>query len=351
MTKELKNNILTAIILFVLFLFLYAVRSILLPFVLGVIIAYFFNGITTKLEKRLNSRKIASGIVVTVLTLIVITFFVFIIPILLSQATRLSKELIDYFSENNDIISLKIIKIMDYLNIKDANDFKDYLTKYNKDMTAYLVSFLNGLLSKSVAFISLISLIIITPITAFYFLAEWNTIKNTIKSFLPKKHLTTIIMLVKDIDNVLSACIIGQFTVCLILSVFYSVLLLFSGLKYGFLIGLLTGLASFIPYFGMIIGFFVAMSVAFYQFGFNFFNIAIIIIIFISGQIFEGYFITPKLVGKKIGLHPLWVIFSLFSGGALFGFVGLLIALPIAGVLGVLIKFFIKKNFGVVGNG
>ena len=185
--------------------------------------------------------------------------------------------------------------------------------------------------------------------TTFYFLNEWNNIIKTIKIYIPKKNLKTTELLFRQIDSVLSACMKGQLNVCIILGLFYGTLLFLSGLKYGFLIGLLTGLASFIPYFGMFIGFFVAMIMTFYQFGFNTTHIIITLAIFLTGQILEGNFITPKLVGSKIKLHPLWIIFSLFAGGTLFGFVGLLIALPIAGVIGVLIRFYIKQKLKYIG--
>lgn len=350
MDKGLKNNIIIGITTLALVWFFYSVRSILLPFILGGLIAYFLDGITTKFQNKIHSRKIASIIVITIFTLLILAFFIFIIPILLHQATQLVKDLTDYFSRNNEIISAKITRFMSYFNIADGADFKTYLSRYNKDMTGYFMSLLNNVLSTSMAFISLISLLIITPITAFYFLNEWNNIKDIIKSFLPKKHAKTIEKLFIEMDAVLSACVKGQLTVCVILGIFYATLLFFSGLKYGFLIGLLTGLASFIPYFGMFIGFFIAMIMTFYQFGFQLPHIIITIAIFVAGQILEGNFITPKLVGSKIGLHPLWVIFALFAGGTLWGFTGLLVALPIAGILGVLIKFYISKNFNYIRN-
>ncbi len=345
MNSKIKDNIIITITITVLLLFFYSVRNILLPFILGGLIAYFLDNITTKLKNKIRNRNIASIIVITIFTVLILSFFIFIIPILIVQATELLKELANYLSKNNELISEKITKLMSYLKIDDGVNFKSYLSTYSKNMTGYLMGLLNNILSTSIAFINLLSLLIITPITAYYFLNEWSNIKKIIKSYLPKKHKATIENLIKEMDTVLSACLKGQFNVCCILAIFYGTLLMLSNLKYGFLIGLLTGLASFIPYFGMFIGFFIAMLMTFYQFGFQTSHILITIGIFISGQIIEGNFITPKLVGKKIGLHPLWIIFALFSGGTLFGFIGLLAALPIAGILGVLIKFYIKTNF------
>lgn len=344
MDKELKRNLIVTTVIFLLFYFLYSVRNILLPFILGGIIAYFLGNLTTKLEKKIKSRKIASIIVIAIFTLLILMFFIFIIPVLLSQTTELIKELANYLSKNNELISEKITKIMAYFDMGDDVDFKKYLSGYSKNITGYFMGLLNNILSTSIAFISLLSLLIITPITAFYFLNEWNHIIQIIKLYIPKKNLEKTELLFKQIDSVLSACIKGQLNVCMILGLFYGILLFLSGLKYGFLIGLLTGLASFIPYFGMFIGFFVAMIMTFYQFGFDTTHIIITFAIFLTGQMLEGNFITPKLVGSKIKLHPLWIIFALFAGGTLFGFTGLLIALPIAGVIGVLIRFYIKEK-------
>ncbi len=344
MDRDVKRNLIIAAAVFLLFYFLYSVRSILLPFILGGIIAYFLENLTTKLEKKIKSRRVASIIVIVLFTLLILMFFIFIIPVLLSQATELIKELASYLTKNNELISEKITKIMAYFDMGDEVDFKKYLAGYSKNITGYFMGLLNNVLSTSIAFISILSLLIITPVTAFYFLNEWNNIIEIIKLYIPKKNLKKTELLFRQIDSVLSACMKGQLNVCMILGLFYGTLLFLSGLKYGFLIGLLTGLASFIPYFGMFIGFFVAMIMTFYQFGFDTTHIIVTLAIFLMGQILEGNFITPKLVGSKIKLHPLWIIFALFAGGTLFGFTGLLIALPIAGVIGVLIRFYIKEK-------
>jgi len=344
MEKRLKHNLIIGAMIFFLLYFLYSVRNILLPFVLGGIIAYLLGGLTTRLEKKIKSRKIASAIVVVLFTLIIITFFVFIIPVLLTQTTQLVRELANYFTKNNEVLSAKFAEITTYFNIGGEVDFKQYLAGYSKNITGYFMGLLNNILSTSIAFISLLSLLIITPVTAYYFLNEWNNIIATTKLYIPKNKFKKTELLFRQIDSVLAACIKGQINVCMILGLFYGFSLLLSGLRYGFVIGLFTGLASFMPYFGMFIGFFVAMVMTLYQFGFNTLHIIVTISIFLVGQILEGNFITPKLVGSKIKLHPLWIIFALFAGGTLFGFVGLLLALPIAGVVGVLTRFYIKEQ-------
>lgn len=350
MNKKIKNNIIIIAPIIISFIFLYIVRGILLPFILGAVIAYLMDGITTKLEKITKNRSLASLIIMIIFTFLVVSFFIFVIPILLTQTTDLIKELITHITKNNELILEKILKFMSFFKINDDADFKYYLSNYNKSITSYLIGILNKVLSSSVAFINVLYLIIMTPITSYYFLTELHNIKRTIIKLIPTKYSNTINVLFNEINKTLSGCLRGQLNVCCILAIFYSTLLMSSGLKYGFLIGLLTGLASFIPYFGMFVGFFVAILTALYQFGFETLHILMVLLIFGAGQIFEGNFITPKFVGKKIGLHPLWIIFALFAGGSMFGFIGLLSALPIAGVLGVLIKFYIKTSLKYIKN-
>lgn len=344
MDKTIKRNIFIGAVIIFLSYFLYSVRNILLPFVLGGLIAYFLGNITSKLEKKIKSRRIASIFFISIFTLVILMAFVFVVPILLEQAVQLIKELGAFLGKNNEVISEKVNKIVRYFDVEEELNIKKYLASYSSNITSYLMGTLNNILSTSIAFISLLSLIIITPVTAYYFLNEWNNIIRIIKLYMPRKNKKKIEELFREIDYVLSACLKGQVNVCIILGFFYGTLLALNGVKYGFLIGLLTGLASFIPYFGMFVGFFTAMIMSFYQFGFNSPHIVVTIVIFVLGQFLEGNFITPKLVGSKIRLHPLWIIFALFSGGTLFGFTGLLVALPIAGIIGVLVRFFIREK-------
>lgn len=343
-TKTKKKNLIITLGAALILYFLYKVRGILWPFVLGGLIAYLFRGLATKLSEKLNNRSLASLMIVSLFTIIIVLFFVFIIPILVTQTVELVKELTTYLATNSEKISEKMLQILNYFDIENGVDFKKYITNYNKNITVFFMGVLNNLLSTSIAFASLVSIIIITPVTAYYFIKEWDNLISNIKSYIPKKNKEKVINLFKKIDNVLTACIREQLIVCCILSLFYGTFLALSGLKFGFLIGLITGLASFIPYVGMFIGFFIALMTNFYQFGFDLIHLSILMAIFLIGQILEGNFLTPTLVGSKINLHPLWVIFALFAGGSLFGLTGMLIALPISAVLGVLIRFYLKEN-------
>ncbi len=350
MTKSSKNNVIIGVVSILLLLFLYSVRSILLPFFLGIIIAYFLNNTTGRLEKIFKSRKISTIFLITIFTTIVSLLFIFIVPTAIAQTFNLAKDLLTYINNNSELISQKIKETMEYLNINDNESFNTYIKNYTATANKYVITFFNNILSTSVAFINLMTLLTITPITAYYFLNDWNVMMRKIRLFIPPKNKDKVLELFKNIDTVLHACIKEQLNVCLILGLFYGTLLKFSGLKYGFLIGFLTGAFSFIPYIGMVFGFVIAMFMGLYQFGLDFSSLLIISAIFVSGQVLESNFLTPNMVGNKINLHPLWIIFALFCGGTLFGLKGMLFALPVASVMGVLIRFFIKEKIKYIKN-
>jgi predicted PurR-regulated permease PerM len=190
---------------------------------------------------------------------------------------------------------------------------------------------------------SLLSLLVITPVVAFYLLCDWNAVTETVDGWIPLQHRATVHGLARDIDNAIAGFVRGQAVICLILAVFYAIGLTLTGLNFGFLIGLMTGLLSFIPYVGCLTGFLVAAVVAIAQFWPNWTPMAMVIAVFVVGQALEGYVLSPKLVGAKVGLHPVWMMFALIAFGYLIGFVGLLIAVPTAATIGVLARFAVRK--------
>ncbi|NDA64879.1 MAG: AI-2E family transporter, partial [Chitinophagia bacterium] len=186
--------------------------------------------------------------------------------------------------------------------------------------------------------IIILSLIFITPILIFYFLKDWNIIVNNFKSHLPKKFALLTEKILSDLDKSLSGFVRGQLLVCIVMAIFYSLILSIWGLNFGFAIGFITGILTFIPYVGAITGFFIAILVALFQYNFILSSIVPIIFIFALGQFIEANFLVPKLVGLRIGLHPVWIVFGLFVFGALFGLFGVFFATPLTAIFGVLIK-------------
>ena len=188
-------------------------------------------------------------------------------------------------------------------------------------------------------------LLVITPLVAFYLLRDWDRIVARIDSLLPSRIRPIVREQAKEIDDILAGFVRGQATVCLLLGVFYAVGLSLAGLDFGVIVGLGTGLISFIPYFGMTIGLVTGMGIAVAQFA-DWVPIAIVAGVFAVGQVLEGNVITPRLVGNRVRLHPVWVIFAVLAGGALFGFTGILLALPAAAVIGVLVRFAVSRYQG-----
>ena len=181
-----------------------------------------------------------------------------------------------------------------------------------------------------------------TPIVAFYLLRDWDRVVASVDGWLPRRHADEIRSIAREIDGVLSGFLRGQFIVCLALAAFYGVGLSLVGLDFGLIIGISTGLLSFVPIFGMLIGFAVGVGVALAQFGPTL-HVILVVVVFMVGQFLEGHVMTPRLVGSRVGLHPVWTIFALLAGGALAGFTGLLVAVPAAAAIGVVARHAIRR--------
>jgi len=208
---------------------------------------------------------------------------------------------------------------------------------------AWLTAFLQGLWSGGQALISIFSLLVVTPVVAFYMLVDWDRMVKTVDSWMPLRHRDTIRAIARDIDRAIAGFVRGQALVCLILGTFYAVGLAVIGLNFGALIGMTAGLLSFIPYVGSLTGLILSMGVAIVQFWPDWAMILATLGIFVFGQFVEGNILSPKLVGDSVGLHPVWLMFALLAFGALFGFVGLLLAVPLAAAMGVIARFALRQ--------
>ncbi len=192
----------------------------------------------------------------------------------------------------------------------------------------------------------LVSLLVVTPIVAFYLLLDWDHLVAKIDSWVPRDYVQEVRTIARDIDRAMAGFIRGQGTVCLLLGIFYAIGLSLAGLNFGLAIGFGAGLLSFIPYVGALVGGVLAIGVALVQFWPDYTMILVIIGIFAAGQFIEGNFLSPKLVGSSIGLHPVWLMFALFAFGYLFGFVGLLLAVPLAAAMGVFVRYALGQYLG-----
>jgi predicted PurR-regulated permease PerM len=207
----------------------------------------------------------------------------------------------------------------------------------------WLTTFINSLWSGGRTLISIFSLAVVTPVVAFYLICDWNRMMATIDSWIPLPHRATVYRLGREIDLAIAGFVRGQSAVCLLLGSFYAVSLSLVGLNFGLLIGMVAGVITFIPYVGSMTGLVLSVGVAVAQFWPEWTPIVVVFTIFMVGQFIEGNILAPKLVGEKVGLHPVWVIFAMFAFGYLFGFVGLLLAVPLAAAMRVIATFFLHR--------
>lgn len=323
------------------FLF-YSLRSILLPFVVGVILGYMFDPLVSRFEKMKMSRTFATFFVFLLVILIVVPLAVLICGVINNQVGILISSVPTYAAA----LGKKAVPILEYLqNYFPALDAES-LKKTIADNAAHTLKFsgklLQSIFENSMAIVNVLSLLLITPVVTFYLLRDWNVLAQKTNDLLPRKHKKEIEGILKQIDEALSGFIRGQFGVCVILGTYYAIGLKLIGLELGLLVGFIAGIISFIPYVGSITGFVLSMILAFSEFN-DWPHIVAVVAVFLIGQFIEGNFLTPKLVGDKVGLHPVWIMFALLAGGALMGFLGLMIAVPVAAVAGILMRYGIKK--------
>jgi predicted PurR-regulated permease PerM len=319
-------------------LILWLLSPVLLPFLLGMGVAYLLDPVVQRLEAWGAPRSVAAFAVIFLFLVVVGVSVAFLVPVLENQLAGLIQRLIEAVYDLANWLRTKVEDLPLALgDVKDLNA---------GEIAGKVISWMGGaaasVWSGGLALFHLLSLALITPIVAFYLLRDWPRIVTTVDGWLPRDHAETIREQLRLIDLRLSGFVRGQALVCLTLGIFYALALTIAGLNYGLLVGLLTGLLIFIPFLGGAIGFAVAITIALFQFD-SFVPTTIVAAIFFVGQFGEAYIISPKLVGDRIGLHPVWLVLALLAGGALFGFVGVLIAVPAAATIGVLLRFALQR--------
>ena len=328
----------------VVFVFLlWLLGGILLPFVAGMVLAYFLDPLADWLEEHGFSRLAATSLIVGVFILIFILAMIFVAPTLTHQIGNFAKNLPDnvraIVSLVNNAAPEWLLKEIEERGLDLNGPVSDLATK----AAGWIATLAQSVLSGGLALVNLIALLVVTPIVAFYMLNDWDRMIAKVDSWVPREHVETVRELAHDADLAIAGFIRGQGTVCITLGIFYAIALTVAGLNFGLLIGLGAGLLSFIPYVGAIVGGLMSVGMALVQFWPDWIMVAVIAGIFAVGQFLEGNFLTPKLVGDSVGLHPVWLMFALFAAGYLFGFVGMLMAVPVAAAIGVLLRFAIKK--------
>jgi predicted PurR-regulated permease PerM len=331
---------LVALVLFVLTLWL--LSGILLPFVAGLAIAYLLNPLTDRLVKFGVNRMIAALLIITVAVLTFIVIILLVAPLVAGQLSSFIDTIPGYVTKLQAMISNQSLPWLQKLLGTGFSPQKSIGDLVSQGM-GWITAFLQSLWSGGRALVSLFSLIVVTPVVAFYLIYDWHRMLRAVDSWIPLHQRETVHALAHEIDTTISGYVRGQAAVCLVLGSFYAVTLTLSGLNFGLLIGLISGLITFIPYVGSMTGLVLAVGVAVAQFWPHYTSIAIVLGIFLVGQFLEGNVLSPKLVGESVGLHPVWVIFALLAFGYLFGFVGLLVAVPMAATIGVLVRFALAR--------
>lgn len=353
MTLQRQILIWAGLLVLVLYL-LVTLSSVMLPFEAGLILGYLLDPLAARLE-RLGIRRLGATLLLLALSiLIVVLIALMLVPVLVTQFSALMANLPDFAirlqglvtAEGNKLISAyggDALKRLGLDNGLTPSDLQNSIGTVVGQGSSYLLAFLRSLWSGGTALINLLSLILITPVVAFYILLDWKSMVAAVDGWVPLAHREDVRVIARDIDAAFAGFVRGQSLVCLFLALWYGIGLTVVGLNFGFLIGLTGGLLSFIPYVGSLAVLLFATAVALVQSWPDWTMVALTVAVVVTGQFLEGNILSPNLVGASVGLHPVWVMFALLAFGALFGFTGLIMAVPLAAAAGVLLRFALRK--------
>ncbi|WP_112310949.1 AI-2E family transporter [Pseudogemmobacter bohemicus] len=322
----------------VLVLLLWLLGDVLLPFVLGAALAYFLDPVADRLERAGFSRVAATSVIALVAGLIFVTLMLSIIPTLIQQLTALIESAPEISKKLQGFLVDRFPELADR-----TSTLRQTMAEIGDTVRAQGGKVVGGLLQTAFGAVSIVLVLLVAPVVAFYLLLDWDRMIARIDALLPRQHAATVREIASEIDVTLAGFLRGQVMVCLILGAFYSITLMMAGLQYGLIVGALAGAITFIPYIGALFGGVLAIGLALFQFWGEWFSIGIVVAIFAVGQFVEGNILSPKLVGQSVGLHPVWLLLALSAFGSLFGFVGMLVAVPVAAVIGVLVRFGVSQ--------
>lgn len=333
--------ILGALAGFVLALHLFA--SILLPFVLGALIAYLLDPLADRLEAIGVPRSLAAVLLVVAMLALIVAFFLLLYPLILAQLTILISLVPQYIRAVSELIQESLLWLEERLGPEFVDQrLRQLALNQVNTMLAWVTGAIASVVGGGVQLFNVLMVVVVTPIVAFYLLRDWPKMVTSVDSWVPRRYVSTVREIAREIDRILSAWVRGQALVCLIFAVFYAVALTAAGLQLGLIVGLTAGLISFIPYVGTLTGFVIGVGMAMAQFT-DWRDVALIAGVFVFGNIIEGYVIYPRLLGERVELHAVWILFALFAGGAVLGFIGVLLAVPIAAAIGVVARYWLKR--------
>ncbi len=317
--------------------------SVLAPFVAAAVLAYALDPPTTRLTRLGLPRGAAAAVMVIALVAALLLFALLLYPLLLFQIKLLATRIPRYAFLLQGWASEQLTHLQDNFGSDVVNDkLRDLVSGQAASLLSVLLSTATSVVTSGFAIFNVLTLAIVTPVLGFYFLRDWTRIIGLVGSWVPRRYAEVIGAQVREVDRILSAWVRGQAMCCLILAFFYASTLTAAGLDLGLIVGLSAGMLSFIPYVGSVAGGVTAIGLALAQFP-DWRHVLVVVGVFFVGQILEGYVIYPRFLGDRVELPAVWVIFALFAGGAAFGFVGVMLAVPVAATIGVLIRFWLRR--------
>jgi predicted PurR-regulated permease PerM len=322
---------------------LWLLSPILLPFVVGMALAYLLDPLANRLAKRGVSRLAAALIILGGFVFGFALLLLFIAPVLAKQLSGFVDNAPGYVQRLQSLVSDPDYPWLKHLVGDNLVGTGKSVGDLMNQAMGYLTAVLASVWAKGQALISIFTLVVVTPVVAFYLICDWDRMLGSLDRLIPLQQRETVRSLGREIDATISAYVRGQSGVCLILGSYYAVGLTLAGLSFGLLIGVVSGLISFIPYVGSLTALVLSLAVGLAQFFPDWTRVLIIAGVVLFGQFLEGNVLAPKLVGGSVGLHPVWLMFALFAFGYLFGFVGLLLAVPLAAAAGVLTRFALRR--------
>lgn len=320
---------------------LWFLGDVLLPFVLGGAIAYFIDPVADRLERAGLSRAAATAVITILAILVAIVMGLLVIPTLISQMVDLINVMPQLFRDLQAFITRQFPSIL-----VEGSTARETLASIGDAIKERGPALIESVVGSARSFIGVVVILVVVPVVSVYMLLDWDRMIARIDDLLPRDHAPVIRKLAGEIDATLASFIRGMGSVCVILGTYYAISLMVVGLQFGLVVGFIAGLVTFIPYLGAMIGGALAIGLALFQFWGDWTSIGLVAAVFVIGQVIEGNFLTPKLVGDSVGLHPVWLLLALSVFGALFGFVGMLVAVPMAAALGVLARFATEQYLG-----
>jgi len=322
---------------------LWLFKPVLFPFLAGIAIAYFLEPAVSALEKRKIRRWAGALIVLSGFLFVVVAIILLVWPLLNHQIVALVNALPDYTARIREQYLPWAQDWLARFSPEDVEKIRDAATQSTGNAVGWVSETVKHIVSGGFAFIDAVALSILTPVTAFHVLRDWKKLTKTIDQLIPRRHYAVIREQMTAVDQTLSGFMRGQAIVCLILGFVYSTGLAVAGLKYGATVGIIAGVLTIIPYVGTVFGWVTSVILACVQFDGDWLRIGSVVAVFAVGHFFEAYILTPRFVGHRVGLHPLWILFALIAGVKLMGFTGVLIAVPTAAVIGVLVRFAVRQ--------